>query len=182
MIVAMAGLPGVGKSTLARLIADSLRRGLVPGCADAVVLDKDQVRACLFPPSRMDYSRAQNDFCMDVLYRTAGWLVHRDRSLTVIIDGCTYSRSDQVTTLRGFGWELGENVRIIECVCDEEVALSRIEHDRATKCHPAGDRGATLYHTLRNAAEPIGRPKLVVDTGQSTELCLADCLHYLAGG
>lgn len=60
MIIAMAGLPGVGKSTLARALAARL---------DAVVLDKDRIRASLFPPSHVDYSRDQDDFCIDVMYR-----------------------------------------------------------------------------------------------------------------
>jgi predicted kinase len=41
MLIAMAGLPGSGKSTLATCLEPRL---------GAVVLDKDRVRAALFPP------------------------------------------------------------------------------------------------------------------------------------
>lgn len=54
----MAGLPGVGKSTLAGALATQFH---------AVVLDKDRVRAGLFPPSHVDYTPDQNDFCVDVM-------------------------------------------------------------------------------------------------------------------
>jgi predicted kinase len=85
VIVAMAGLPGAGKSTLAGALATQLH---------AVVLDKDRIRAGLFPPSNVGYTDDQNDFCVDVMYRTAEWLLRRDRAAVVILDGCTYTRAN----------------------------------------------------------------------------------------
>src|SRR5262249_39463493 len=52
VLVAMAGLPGSGKSTLAACLEREL---------GAVVLDKDRVRAALFPPRVLDYSAAQDE-------------------------------------------------------------------------------------------------------------------------
>ena len=46
--VLFAGLPGTGKSTLARAIAGRL---------GAAVLDKDRVRGALFPRGLTDYTR-----------------------------------------------------------------------------------------------------------------------------
>ncbi|MGH8964226.1 MAG: AAA family ATPase, partial [Actinomycetes bacterium] len=43
----MAGFPGIGKSTLACALTTRLH---------AVVLDKDRIRAGLFPPSYVDYT------------------------------------------------------------------------------------------------------------------------------
>jgi predicted kinase len=43
----MAGLPGTGKSTLARVLANDL---------GGVVLDKDVIRAALFPAALIEYS------------------------------------------------------------------------------------------------------------------------------
>jgi predicted kinase len=172
MIIAMAGLPGVGKSTLA---------GALSVWLDAVVLDKDLVRASLFPPSRVDYTRDQDDFCVDVMYRTAGWLLCRNPATIVILDGRNYARADQVATLRQLAVDLGVPLRIIECRCDDELALARIEQDRATARHPAADRDPALYRRVQAVADPIDPPKLVVDTGRSIAACLADCLAHLAG-
>jgi predicted kinase len=54
MLIAMAGLPGTGKSTLAHHLADA--------CA-SIVLDKDSIRAALFPIDQVEYSTRQDDFC-----------------------------------------------------------------------------------------------------------------------
>ena len=56
MLVAMAGLPGTGKSTLARQIAEAIR---------GVVLCKDIVRATLFPAPVLDYSAEQDEIAPD---------------------------------------------------------------------------------------------------------------------
>ena len=171
MIVAMAGLPGTGKSALAR--------ALVPRLA-AVLLDKDHIRASLFPPSHVEYTRDQDDFCIDVMYRTAGWLVRRNPATVVILDGRTYARANQVTTLRQVAADLGAPLWIIECSCDDEIALARIDRDRVTGRHPAANRDAALYRGLQATADPISRPKFVVDTGRPLAACVADCLSHLA--
>ena len=172
MIVAMAGLPGVGKSTVARALTTPL---------GAVVLDKDHIRAGLFPPSQVDYSREQGDFCLDVMYRTAGWILSRDPSVVVILDGCTYTHAYRISTLRRVVADLGAACRLIECVCAEEIALARIDDDRTAGRHPAANRDATLYHQARAAAQALTGPRLVVDTGRPVRDCVADCLIYLAG-
>jgi predicted kinase len=167
VIVAMAGLPGVGKSTLARALATRFH---------AVVLDKDRIRAGLFPPSQVYYTDDQNDFCVDVMYRTTEWLLRRDHASVVILDGCTYTRANQIATLREIAVDLGEPLRIIECACDERLALARIADDGD---HPAGNRDAALYRKLQAAAHPITGPKLVVDTGRPLTACVTDCVAYV---
>jgi predicted kinase len=57
MLVVMAGLPGTGKSRLATGLAQAL-----PG----VILDKDRIRAALFPPEEIEYSLPQDNFCMQI--------------------------------------------------------------------------------------------------------------------
>ena len=170
MIVAMAGLPGAGKSTLARALAPRLA---------AVVLDKDRIRDSLFGPLHVDYNREQDDFCVDVMYRTTRWLVHRDPATVVILDGRNYAHADQIATLRQMAADLDEPLRVIECRCDGEMALARIEEDRAAGRHPAANRDAALYRKLQAAADPISQPKLVIDTGRPVADCVADCLAHL---
>ncbi len=170
MIVAMAGLPGVGKSTLASALATRLH---------AVILDKDRIRAGLFPPSHVDYTYDQNDFCVDVMYRTAEWLLRRGHASVVILDGCTYTRANQIATLRQIAADLGEPLRVIECTCDDQLALARIAGDAN---HPAANRDAALYRELQAAAHAITGPKLVIDTGRPIAACVTDCVAYATSG
>ena len=62
MLVVMAGLPGTGKSALARRLAADL---------GGVVLGKDEVRAALFPPPLLDYSPEQDDLAVGAIYTAA---------------------------------------------------------------------------------------------------------------
>ena len=62
MLVAMAGLPSSGKSTLAACLEEEI---------GAVVLGKDVVRAALFPPCVLDYSAVQDEVAMSAIYQAA---------------------------------------------------------------------------------------------------------------
>jgi adenylylsulfate kinase len=170
MLIAMAGLPGTGKSTLAQALTEAL---------PAVVLDKDQVRAALFPPAVLDYSAAQNDHCMDVIYRTAAFLLQRRPEQHVIVDGRTFATRPQRIALREAASKMGAVLHVIECVCAEATALARLAHDAAMGSHPAADRDPALYRRVRARWEPISAPKRVIDTDASLETCVARCLDYL---
>jgi adenylylsulfate kinase len=174
MLVAMAGLPGSGKSTLAARLAQRL---------GAVVLDKDRVRAALFPPGVLDYSDVQDDVTMAAVYQAAAAILRADPPRAVVLDGRTFLRPGQVGPLLALADALGERPRIIECVCDDEVARGRLERDRADGGHPAANRTFALYLALKAAAAPIPVPHLTLDTGQTPlDECVRRCLNYLAGG
>ena len=69
--VLFAGLPGTGKSTLARALAARLH---------AAVLDKDRVRAALFPGVLTDYSEQQDELCLRAMLEAAAYLTERRRA------------------------------------------------------------------------------------------------------
>ena len=66
MIVLMAGLPGTGKTTLARELA---RR------TQGALLSKDEIRAALFSPEDIEYSVKQDDFVMEIMLEAARFLL-----------------------------------------------------------------------------------------------------------
>ena len=89
MLIAMAGLPGTGKSTLAARLAAAL---------GGVVLSKDTVRAALFPPPALDYSREQDDLTLAAIYAAARRILGTSNH-PVIIDGRTFSQAYQIRDL-----------------------------------------------------------------------------------
>jgi predicted kinase len=154
-IVALAGLPGTGKSRLAAELARLL---------EAPVLDKDRVRAELFG-ERVDASREQDEAAMAAIRARVEGLA-RDRVGDVILDGRTYTRRSDVDELRAFAKRIGAELAIVECVCDARIARERIARDLREGAHPAPNRTPELHDGLRAAAEPIEEPKIVVDTGR----------------
>jgi predicted kinase len=167
LLVIMAGLPGAGKSTLARAIA--VRTG-------AYVLDKDTVRAALFPAELVEYSREQDDFVLRVMLKVAGWIVRRDGKRTVILDGRPFAKKYQRDVVINFAEWMKTRWRIIECTCSEETARRRLEN---SSDHPAADRDFELYRRVKDEWEEITRPKLAVDTDAPVDECLGKIFAYL---
>ncbi len=167
----MAGPPGTGKSTLAREIAAHLDA--------AVVLDKDVVRAALFPQRYIEYSQEQDDFCMEVIYRTSHYLLRKHPGLVVIIDGRPFAHRYQLEEARRWAESAGVPIAIIECTCSDETAKKRLSADEEKGIHPAGNRNFELYLKVKRSFDPITEPKLVVDTDASLEECVQRCLAYI---
>jgi adenylylsulfate kinase len=167
MIVMMAGLPGSGKSTLAQAVAERV---------DGLVLDKDLVRARLFPPEAIAYSTAQDDSVVQHILGEAESLlrIHPDR--VIFLDGRPFSQKYQVDMVVDFAQRIGTSCRIVECVCPEDVALLRLKGDSS---HVAGNRNAELYQWVKSAFQPIRQPKLVVQTTLSLEDCVNEVEKYL---
>lgn len=169
MVIVLAGLPGTGKSTLARRLATEL---------GGVVLDKDAVRAALFPPPAIDYSQEQDDLCMAAIYSATAYVLRA--GLPVILDGRTYSKRYQVRDLMSAAASWGETPRFVECICDDAVARQRLEQAQADGGHLAGNRSFALYRQLKATADELQGPKLVLDTGQLTETgCLGRAIQHV---
>ena len=171
MLIAMAGLPGSGKSAIAERLATEL---------NGVVLCKDRVRAALFPSAVLDYSATENDIAMAAIFSAARYIRPAFPQRPLILDGRTFLRSAQVRDLKDFVASIGETPRIIECVCADDIARRRLEQDLASGTHPAKNRNFELYLGVKEKAEPITVPHLVLDTGiLPLDACVQCCLQYL---
>ncbi|MBA4188849.1 MAG: hypothetical protein C0467_12700 [Planctomycetaceae bacterium] len=171
MLIAMAGLPGTGKSTLAARIAIAL---------GGVVLSKDVVRSALFPPEVLDYSSAQDDCAMAAVFAAARHLLRANPNQVVILDGRTFRRAAQVADLLTLGREVGQEPFVIECVCDEATARERLDRDAAEGTHLAANRTGALHAAVKATAEPLTVPRVVLDTGKLSPADALTCaLDYL---
>ena len=164
----MAGLPASGKSAVSQALKQSL---------DAVLLDKDQVRAGLFT-DHVDYTRKQDDLCVDIMYNVAHYHLTNRPQTPVILDGRTYSRRYQIDSVKRAAKRADTSIHIIECVCSSETARMRLRQDKDK--HIARNRDELLYEKSRAAAEPITEPRLVLDTEHLTkEQCALSALDYI---
>jgi adenylylsulfate kinase len=168
MIVMMAGLPGTGKTTLARELAAPM---------SGRVLSKDEVRHALFSEQEIEYSSRQDDFCLQVMLEAAGFLFRQDRERLIFLDGRPFSRRYQIENVVNVAESLHQRWRILECVCAEEIARQRLEEQGRE--HPAANRDFQLYLEVRSRFESITLPKTVIDTALPLETCVQHALAAL---
>ncbi len=72
-------------------------------------------------------------------------------------------------------------LRIIRCICPDNVARTRIESDLVHAAHSAADRDFRLYIRLQAQADRLEYPHLIVDTAEPLAASITKCLDYLHG-
>lgn len=171
MIIALAGLPGVGKTTLAQQLTSH-----IPG---ALLLCKDTVRHALFGTEHTTYTRDQDDHCVQILFATAAWQWRRAPATTVVLDGRTWLAPGQVENLHAFAATHRQPLLLLECVCPIAVAHARLAADHQHGLHPATNRTPQLHQELAATAVPITGPKLPLDTANPIATNLDIVLRHL---
>lgn len=165
MLIVFRGLPGVGKSYLARKLLE--RR------PEMLVLSRDSLRTGII--SRPDFSEQEKAFIDDLIVVMARWLLGQGR--TVVIDGMALSSARRLEEFAEAAVSQRKGIRIIECVCSEGTALARIASGVGT--HEAGDRDEALYRRVSERFEPTDRPYLRIDTEEDTEENMRAILGYI---
>jgi|SRR5215469_6491772 len=162
MIVLLAGLPGTGKSTLAQFLAERL---------NGAILSKDAIRRALFAPQGVEYSTAQDDFVLQVMLEAAAWIFQKDPARVVFLDGRTFSHRYQIDLVLKAAQDLHQPWHILECICSDDTARSRLEAQSASRSHPARNRNVDLYLEVKARFEPITLPKTVINTDHALQDC-----------
>ena len=166
--VLLGGLPGTGKSTLARSIAERL---------GAAVLDKDRVRSALFPGPLTDYTPQQDELCVRAMLEAAAYLTERGRVEYILFDGRTFSRKVHIEDVLLAAGRAGARWRLVHVKCADAVAEERLA--RNDPGHPAKNRDPALYRRIQQQFEPIPQAKLEVDTTAGTDAVVTVVEAYI---
>jgi predicted kinase len=165
MLIILAGLPGTGKSTLARALRD---------CLKGHILDKDIVRDAMFGPDRITFTTEQDDRVMETILHSARDILVTDSSKTVLIDGRVFSRNSQLKRVTDFADGIPTPWVVIECICSDHSAKLRLAADYGK--HIAANRTPDLYDRIKPRFQPIPQPKTVIDTDLPIRECVASAL------
>jgi len=104
-----------------------------------------------------------------VMLKVAGYLFRKDPARKVFLDGRTFSRTYQLTRATGYASALGQPWRILECICSDENARKRLNHEEP---HPAANRDFNLYLAVKARFEEITLPKMIIDTDRPLAACV----------
>ena len=114
-----------------------------------------------------------------MILEIAGYLLARDPSRTIFLDGRPFSRRYQIENVVAAAASLLQPWRILECVCSDAAAQRRLAGDGGNGVHPAANRDYQLYLEVKARFEAIVHAKTVIDTEDALETCVQQALAAL---
>lgn len=148
VLAVVCGLPGVGKSTVSRAIADRI---------GATVLRTDVIRKELFVDPT--YTSAETVAVYDELLTRA--FEHLDVGESVVLDA-TFKTSERRIQARDLATQVGARFRLVRVSCDEDVLERRIRARDGVS-----DADFDVHVEFRDRFEPVEMDHVVVDNSGS---------------
>jgi predicted kinase len=165
LVVQMHGVPGSGKSTIARAIAPSL---------NAVVIDKDVIKAALLRVGIAEQQAASGAY--EAYFDLASHMVRMGHS--VILDNPVFwpRVEEKWITLAS---EAASSLLMIECVCGDVAELRRrLATRQALESQPREPLDLRRY----DGTIEVSCDRLTIDTTRPIEECVAAALDYVRTG
>lgn len=177
LLLVVYGLPGTGKSTLARRLADAL---------ELDYLSTDSLRRELFgtqksipAPGEQQYTPQKRGEVYDELFRRAEALLQQQ--LSVVVDG-TFNSTARRTAAVEMAEPRGAQPLLVHCHCPPHVALDRIAR-RLEKHQSDSDATPEVYRhqSASFGPDPPRAPAVQVDTTAEPSETVHAVLDALAG-
>ncbi|GAB4540181.1 MAG: AAA family ATPase [Anaerolineae bacterium] len=173
VLVMLCGLPGTGKSTIARRLATRL---------PAVVVEADRVRQKLFSPPT--YSAWESQQVHRVCHTLIGWYLRR--YYHVVYDATNLYEYHRAMVYR-LAARSGARLVVAEIIASEEVVRQRLapRRRRDSASDASGDYSEAdweVYLRMRRRAEPIEHQHITVDTSDGDVERALECVLAAIGG
>ncbi len=146
MIVIFCGLPGVGKTTVAKKLAPLI---------DGIILSSDKIRKELIP--QPTYERSERELIYHVMILLAKYLHKAGKNC--ILDA-TFNKEEFRNQAKKKINCNDNQFFIVECFCPEDMAISRIKHRKGGY----SDANITTYLRMKKIYEPVKAKHLRIDT------------------
>lgn len=148
-VIVVCGLPGVGKSTVSRAIAEAV---------DGEVLRTDVIRQEIVEDPV--YTADEKRRVYEALFDRAHGHLHDGR--TVVMDG-TYRRRRYRQQARALAAGVGAGFRLVAVECHEPVVERRI----ADRENDASEADVAVYRQYRDSFDPLDAEHVTVDNSGS---------------
>jgi predicted kinase len=167
VLIMLSGLPGTGKSYLARRLVEIL---------PFVIIESDSVRKTLFPTCQ--YTGEESYW----VHRTCHALMTKllRKGVRVIYDATNLHERHRELVYRLADRE-GVKLIVVKTVASEEVASERLHrrHEEGGDHHDISDADWKVYKRMARRTEPIGRSYVVVDTSKDLEPAITKILRLI---
>jgi predicted kinase len=147
----ICGLPGVGKTTTAKLLAPHI---------EGVVISSDEIRKKLFKAPT--YRTHEKYLVYEAMILVAQYLHNAD--VNCILDA-TFSKERTRSQIRN---KLGVTLKefhVIECVCPENVVMNRLK----TRKNDFSNADFSVYKMIKRIYEPVKQEHTKLDTESLSE-------------
>jgi hypothetical protein len=153
VLVALVGLPGAGKSSFSRCLAQEF---------PLLVLESDSLRRALFP--QPSYGPEESARLFQAIHRVIARLLQVNTP--VLLDATNLSEGHREPLYR-LAERAGAKLILVRVEAPEPVVQQRLAHRRKAP-DPAdlSEANWAVYQKMRGAVEPIRRKHYAVDTSQ----------------
>ncbi len=157
LVILLSGLPGTGKSTLARKLARKYRLEHI---------STDSVRKRIFRDIRQDsfgrgsYSSKQRN----VVYDTINYVLYTllKNGVGCVLDG-TFYKDHMRSKVKRICERFNAKYQLIIVTCPESLIIKRFEEREKRKRRTLSDADSKVYEKLKELFEPTSLPHIEVD-------------------
>lgn len=164
VLLLLSGLPGTGKSFLARRLAEAL---------PFVIIESDVVRKILFPQPL--YTAQESRW----VHRTCHALMAKllKRGVRVIYDATNLIEYHRELVYR-IAEKAGARLVVVKTVASEEAVRERLR-TRQEGARELSDADWRVYRRMASRQEQLSHPHLVIDTSEDLEEAVAKVLRFI---